>query len=107
MVGEHTSIAIILSTLLTVDGTLAALGYALGRLRRERDERAEYIRQLQEHERRIRANTALIGAIADGLERPLPRSPRRHYTLPDGWGVYPGGAATRRPGKNLACGGDR
>lgn len=85
MVGEHTLLLIILSTLLPVFGVAC---YTLGKLRRVLAARANYIRKLQEHERIIRANRALIEAIAKNYE-PAEQSSRRHHChLPDGWDVY-------------------
>lgn len=85
MVGEHTILLIILSTLLL---TVGAAGYTLGKLLRTLASRSVYITKLEEHDRMIRANSVLIHAIAEEYE-PAPEPPGAHHChLPDGWKVY-------------------
>lgn len=77
---------IVLATLVIM---VAILGYVIGMVQRRRREADAYIRQLQEHEWRIRINSALIHALAEDYDPPP--STRRPRKLPDGWAVHKGG----------------
>lgn len=87
-VSDHTVIAVLVGILALF--TTAAIGYIRGEQRR-RDERAAiYIRQLEEHERQLRAQGALIEAIAEDYD-PAPEHAERRRKLPEGWSIINGG----------------